>query len=264
MPSPGSHSLHFTSFPFSRREFATDFREEETLLFRRIKLVMPSRTTRRIRSALHLVLSDFDNNNSDANIDNNESTASTRGTISSRASSRSSSSCGPKPIYIYPGLLRIVRHSAIALDARCPASIYKPDANELDSCAICLEHFHARDLIRRLPCNKSHIFHSLCLLKWLKNNDRCPLCMDTVSAHPVKRTVKIHQVTPPPQVPAQLSNQSSSTTTTGTTTEESSTTSSNSNKASELKPPVPKQKKGPRTYSYIVHDAVRMQVDLAG
>lgn len=226
---------------------------------------MPSRrTSRRIRSALHLVLSDFDN---DANSDGvNESTASTRGG-SSRSHSSSVTSCAPKPIYIYPGLLRIVRHSAIALDARCPASIYRPDpdCNQLDSCAICLEQFHARDLIRRLPCNKSHIFHSLCLLKWLKNNDRCPLCMDTVSAHPVKRTVKIHQVTPPPPAPEQLPSQSSSTTatdTTGTSTENESTTS----KASELKPPVPapKQKKGPRTYSYIVHDAVRMQVDLAG
>lgn len=187
-----------------------------------------------------------------------------------------------KPIYIYPGLLRIVRDKAIALDNQCPAVLYKcrdcrrerdrdrdnqspsnlpkhvtsapetscprkqhpdttpvstapstnpttttttnstcdisstpvesaperPDSPALPdvertpgrpvdaphvplperdrcphqtSCAICLEEFHSKDLVRKLPCNVNHVFHSKCILDWFVSHHRCPLCNETVA-----------------------------------------------------------------------------------
>lgn len=130
----------------------------------------------------------------------------------------------PKPIYIYPGLLRIVRDKAIAFDNQCPAVLYKcrecrrdnrsaqqtpavnshtsnqhlnaptldhhsstpsaspsPKCSHQVSCPICLEEFHGKDLVRKLPCNVNHIFHSKCILDWFISHHRCPLCNDSVS-----------------------------------------------------------------------------------
>jgi len=46
------------------------------------------------------------------------------------------------------------------------------------SCAVCLSDFSECDMLRRLPCN--HSFHSSCVDKWLKQNKRCPLCVQDV------------------------------------------------------------------------------------
>lgn len=175
-----------------------------------------------------------------------------------------------KPIYIYPGLLRIVREKAIALDNQCPAVLYKctmcrrerdkatataaaeraaawaavfdgkfavkDDVADDDgltdgapvscastasvatvasapacplsgaagtamrsrrnavrlgseimaecphqmACAICLDEFHGKDLVRKLPCNSNHVFHSKCILDWFVSHQRCPLCNEPV------------------------------------------------------------------------------------
>lgn len=100
----------------------------------------------------------------------------------------------PKPIYIYPGLLRIVRDKAIALDNQCPAVHYKcrecrkdatqpqgPPCSHHAACSICLDDFHSKDLVRRLPCNANHVFHSKCILDWFISNSRCPLCNEPVT-----------------------------------------------------------------------------------
>lgn len=114
----------------------------------------------------------------------------------------------PKPIYVYPGLLRYARQSALYLDSVCPASMFKcpicasrdsevssekaqsPDSehdqdcescDHVTTCAICIEDFHEKDIVRHMPCDKSHVFHSRCILQWFKSNDRCPLCNDEVN-----------------------------------------------------------------------------------
>ena len=50
-----------------------------------------------------------------------------------------------------------------------------------DSCIICLENFSANkkqlikhDKIVFLECK--HIFHERCIIKWLKDHDKCPIC----------------------------------------------------------------------------------------
>ena len=42
------------------------------------------------------------------------------------------------------------------------------------SCAICSEKFKLGGDATQLPCK--HYFHDLCILKWLKDHNTCPLC----------------------------------------------------------------------------------------
>ena len=56
------------------------------------------------------------------------------------------------------------------------------DKNRLDKlillnkekCTICLEEFVVKKQVLYLPC--SHLFHSICILRWLLNNNKCPIC----------------------------------------------------------------------------------------
>lgn len=43
------------------------------------------------------------------------------------------------------------------------------------SCAICLENYVAKDLVKEFNC-KLHIYHTKCLKVWLENSNYCPLC----------------------------------------------------------------------------------------
>jgi len=48
-----------------------------------------------------------------------------------------------------------------------------------ESCAICVEEFKSRDILRVLPCK--HFFHISCIDEWLTNHsDLCPLCKSQV------------------------------------------------------------------------------------
>jgi hypothetical protein len=50
----------------------------------------------------------------------------------------------------------------------------KDTCNE-DSCTICMDDLSDEELVRILPC--SHIFHRMCIDKWLDNKDyKCPNC----------------------------------------------------------------------------------------
>ncbi|PWA40836.1 zinc finger, RING/FYVE/PHD-type [Artemisia annua] len=51
-------------------------------------------------------------------------------------------------------------------------------SSKQDECAICLDHYKAREKITVLPC--AHRFHSDCLLPWLESNAHCPCCRATV------------------------------------------------------------------------------------
>ena len=42
-------------------------------------------------------------------------------------------------------------------------------------CAICLNEFNSMDRVKMFSCEQ-HIFHKECIMKWLKDNDFCPLC----------------------------------------------------------------------------------------
>ena len=41
-------------------------------------------------------------------------------------------------------------------------------------CMICLEVYRVGSQVLYLPC--SHLFHSFCIMRWLLNNNKCPVC----------------------------------------------------------------------------------------
>ena len=44
-------------------------------------------------------------------------------------------------------------------------------------CAICLDAFVPRQLLRRVGCPGAHLFHDRCISEWVATGDpRCPMC----------------------------------------------------------------------------------------
>ncbi|KAG6538121.1 hypothetical protein ZIOFF_003232 [Zingiber officinale] len=74
-----------------------------------------------------------------------------------------------------------VRPQQRPLQQRFQASIYYDgggglktvDAEEPDSCSICLEDFEMAAPVLTMPC--SYLFHAACLKKWLEQSCSCPL-----------------------------------------------------------------------------------------
>ncbi|RZC75240.1 hypothetical protein C5167_050716 [Papaver somniferum] len=48
------------------------------------------------------------------------------------------------------------------------------NSSDANACVICMEKFEAGTVVRYMPC--SHIFHEVCLVPWLQENNSCPLC----------------------------------------------------------------------------------------
>ena len=44
-----------------------------------------------------------------------------------------------------------------------------------EKCLICLEIFKENNQVLYLPC--SHLFHSVCILRWLLKHNKCPICL---------------------------------------------------------------------------------------
>ena len=59
--------------------------------------------------------------------------------------------------------------------------------NERDVCCICMSSFCINDMIKVLPCNKKHVFHKLCVEKWLSTNKACPTCRKEVTMKSVTK-----------------------------------------------------------------------------
>ncbi len=49
-----------------------------------------------------------------------------------------------------------------------------PELADNKDCTVCLMEFEKTDKIRMTVCY--HVFHSECLLDWLKKNANCPFC----------------------------------------------------------------------------------------
>lgn len=48
-----------------------------------------------------------------------------------------------------------------------------------DICPICIDHFVLNSIYRKLICN--HVFHIKCIDKWFINNNKCPLCRNSIN-----------------------------------------------------------------------------------
>ncbi|XP_049712292.1 E3 ubiquitin-protein ligase RNF149 [Elephas maximus indicus] len=52
---------------------------------------------------------------------------------------------------------------------------------DAENCAVCIENFKAKDVVRILPCK--HIFHRTCIDPWLLDHRTCPMCkLDVIKA----------------------------------------------------------------------------------
>ncbi|XP_019609355.2 E3 ubiquitin-protein ligase RNF149 [Rhinolophus sinicus] len=52
---------------------------------------------------------------------------------------------------------------------------------EAENCAVCIENFKVKDVVRILPCK--HIFHRICIDPWLLDHRTCPMCkLDVIKA----------------------------------------------------------------------------------
>ncbi|WAR22424.1 RN122-like protein [Mya arenaria] len=43
-----------------------------------------------------------------------------------------------------------------------------------DTCPVCLDEFSTKEKIAVCTCH--HVFHSVCLLEWLRHKNSCPMC----------------------------------------------------------------------------------------
>ena len=55
---------------------------------------------------------------------------------------------------------------------------FVPDTTEsIVLCKLCDEKISIKQAIMKLRCGIEHHFHTICLFKYVKGNDSCPLCM---------------------------------------------------------------------------------------
>ncbi|XP_010346929.1 E3 ubiquitin-protein ligase RNF149 isoform X1 [Saimiri boliviensis] len=66
-------------------------------------------------------------------------------------------------------LLHTIKHGEKGIDV------------DAENCAVCIENFKVKDIIRILPCK--HIFHRICIDPWLLDHRTCPMCkLDVIKA----------------------------------------------------------------------------------
>ncbi|CAD8083006.1 unnamed protein product [Paramecium sonneborni] len=56
----------------------------------------------------------------------------------------------------------------------------KEHQNDINDCAICMCSFEDNDKVIILTCSEKHVFHTDCIVDWLKLNSNCPLCRKQV------------------------------------------------------------------------------------
>jgi hypothetical protein len=54
-----------------------------------------------------------------------------------------------------------------------------------EGCTICIQEYEDRDVLRYLPCG--HIYHAMCVDKWLRLKGQCPACRQTIQISYEKR-----------------------------------------------------------------------------
>ena len=67
-------------------------------------------------------------------------------------------------------------------------------------CSVCISDFEKDQKVCPLPCNKLHLFHHECILKWLSRedfDDICPLCKKKISDQEcIELSYNFHKIYP--------------------------------------------------------------------
>ncbi|PAA57918.1 hypothetical protein BOX15_Mlig001252g4, partial [Macrostomum lignano] len=76
--------------------------------------------------------------------------------------------------------LRLLKRSGIR-ELGYHKTKYERSKNILnEACPVCLEDFMAKESVLVSLCH--HAFHDSCLLPWLRENNKCPLCKTGIGA----------------------------------------------------------------------------------
>jgi len=73
-------------------------------------------------------------------------------------------------------------------------------SDEPGRCAVCLEDYEDQGWIRTLPCH--HLFHSICVDKWLRQSAQCPTCKAKVAPKEQQQQEQQQQESVPPRTAA--------------------------------------------------------------
>ncbi|KAL8145778.1 hypothetical protein AgCh_003795 [Apium graveolens] len=77
------------------------------------------------------------------------------------------SDCG----YIFDGILEILRFNMLGV---CKGRYVEENREEVIVCSVCFENLTTGMMFGALPCY--HMFHSICIDRWLKRVGVCPNC----------------------------------------------------------------------------------------
>ena len=88
------------------------------------------------------------------------------------------------------------KYNDIKNDLPIPFSIDKNTIEKLihsnsEKCLICLENYIENNQVLYLPC--SHLFHSFCILRWLLENSKCPICQTDFRRKFTEREVNVQE-----------------------------------------------------------------------
>lgn len=77
------------------------------------------------------------------------------------------------------------------IDAFTIMFVFKPCHKNKDNpnCVVCFSNFKVGEQVRRLPC--AHLFHRMCIDRWLRNSQCCPLCRHSISENKVNLNVTL-------------------------------------------------------------------------
>ena len=61
------------------------------------------------------------------------------------------------------------------------ADFFSVGSTGIRHCMVCSESFSDEDIVYRLPCNKSHVFHISCIYQHIASyGPSCPKCWDII------------------------------------------------------------------------------------
>ena len=60
---------------------------------------------------------------------------------------------------------------------------YEKDICKYYDCAICLKEFDEQEKLQQIP-NCGHVFHEICLRKWFRQLQICPMCRGNIIKMP--------------------------------------------------------------------------------
>ena len=100
--------------------------------------------------------------------------------------------CASVPILIFGFICELVariltcqlilpQEEAVTKYFEYEAYFINPAGQNAAECIICLGKIEQNELVSSLKCHESHLFHTECLLEWVKKQSGCPICRQQIN-----------------------------------------------------------------------------------